>query len=254
MPDFWINTLRGTRDEFWDLGALWHELTARRPMEKTVGYCESHDQALVGDKTIMFWLADKEMYWGMSKDAESLVIDRAVALHKLIRLITCMCAGEGYLNFMGNEFGHPEWIDFPRDGNNSSYHYARRQWSLSDDPALRYGYLNKFDRDMVSLAKTDDLLGEKPILLYHDKTHKALTFTKGNYLFVFNFHPYSPYKTQIKGREGENYKVVLDTGWRKYGGFEDEAETVYQPEKSGKTWTLGIHAGSRSAVVLVKNK
>lgn len=144
MPDFWIRILQ-KRDEEWDLGTLWHELTQRRPQEKVIGYSESHDQALVGDKTIMFRLADKEMYWHMNILSQNDVIDRAMALHKMIRLITCTCAGEGYLNFMGNEFGHPEWIDFPREGNGWSYAHARRRWDLADDPNLRYQFLQNFD-------------------------------------------------------------------------------------------------------------
>ncbi|MDR2903767.1 MAG: 1,4-alpha-glucan-branching enzyme, partial [Clostridiales bacterium] len=153
MPDFWIKTISKSRDEDWNLSHLWHEMTQRRPMEKAIGYCESHDQALVGDKTIIFWLADQEMYWGMEKSSNNYVVDRAVALHKMIRLITCSVAGEGYLNFMGNEFGHPEWVDFPREGNGWSYKYARRQWHLADDENLRYQYLLDFDRAMLALMK-----------------------------------------------------------------------------------------------------
>ena len=140
----------------------WYELTGRRPKEKVIGYAESHDQALVGDKTIMFRLCDQEMYWSMEKKAQNMIIDRGIALHKMIRLITLTLAGEGYLNFMGNEFGHPEWIDFPRQGNNWSYHYCRRQWSLVDNPDLKYEWLNNFDRAMIAMTKKEKTLTLSP--------------------------------------------------------------------------------------------
>ena len=150
VPDMWIKFLKEYRDEDWDIWRMWYELTGRRPKEKVIGYAESHDQALVGDKTIMFRLCDKEMYWCMNKDSQNIIIDRGIALHKMIRLVTHSLAGEGYLNFMGNEFGHPEWIDFPREGNGWSYHYCRRQWSLVDNHDLKYEWLNNFDKAMIS--------------------------------------------------------------------------------------------------------
>ena len=191
VPDFWIGTLKKVADENWDMGRLWHELTTRRPYEKNMGYCESHDQALVGDKKIIFWLADAEMYTHMSRHAQSHIIDRALALHKLIRLITFALAGEGYMNFMGNEFGHPEWIDFPREGNNDSYHYARRQWSLADNPELRYGDLLAFDRAMIDLQRDGLLMGleHSPVLLNIHNDDKFVHFQRGDYIFGFNFHP-----------------------------------------------------------------
>ena len=161
VPDLWIRFIKEYPDDKWDMYKLWYELTSRRPQEKSIGYCESHDQALVGDKTIMFRLCDAEMYTGMSKFCESLVIDRGIALHKMIRLITAALSGEGYLNFMGNEFGHPEWIDFPREGNGWSYHYCRRQWSLVENDTLHYCELNAFDKAMLKLLKSQKLLDIK---------------------------------------------------------------------------------------------
>jgi len=248
VPDFWIRTLLG-KDEFWDLSQMWHELSQRRPLEKTIGYCESHDQALVGDKTIMFRLADKEMYWFMAKNTPSHIIDRAIALHKMIRLISCACAGEGYLNFMANEFGHPEWIDFPREGNNSSYYYARRQWSLVDNTDLKYEYLNNFDRDMITLVGKNELLSNPAILLRHDSSHKALVFEKGNYIFVFNFHPSSPCKTAILRNVKSKWKVVLNSDWEKYGGSSKEISEIYESESDKSGFVLELPAGKRSAVV-----
>ncbi len=151
VPDFWIKLLKETPDENWNLGAIYTELLNRRPGEKRVGYVESHDQSLVGDKTLAFLMMDQEMYWNMGKSSGSIVVERGIALHKLIRLLTFSLAGEAWLNFIGNEFGHPEWVDFPREGNGFSYHYARRQWSLVDNPHLRYRDLNEFDRAMQAL-------------------------------------------------------------------------------------------------------
>ena len=158
IPDYWIKIIKEVPDENWDVSQLFYELTSRRSDEKTISYAESHDQALVGDKTIIFRLADKEMYWFMNKDSQNILIDRGIALHKMIRLLTIATSGGGYLNFMGNEFGHPEWIDFPREGNNWSYKYAKRQWNLLENPSLRYHYLADFDRDMIQLFTEANIL------------------------------------------------------------------------------------------------
>lgn len=222
MPDFWIRTLKSQSDEHWNLGQLWYELNQRRPAEKVVGYCESHDQALVGDKTLMFRLADQEMYWHMDKVSQSDVIERAMALHKMIRLITCACSGEGYLNFMGNEFGHPEWIDFPREGNGNSYQYARRQWSLADNGLLRYGDLEAFDQAMIALVRGGGILEIVPQLILHDELPKILIFRKGDYLFAFNFHPVRDYHANLAYIPDGTFRKVLDTGWKRFGGYKDE--------------------------------
>lgn len=190
IPDKWIELLKETRDEDWDMGNLVHTLSNRRWKEKTVAYAESHDQALVGDKTLAFWLMDKEMYTHMSTmSPPSLVIDRGLALHKMIRLITHALGGEAYLNFIGNEFGHPEWLDFPRVGNNESYHYARRQWHLVDDPMLKYKYLNEFDKGMNHTEAAYGWLDSDPG--YVSRKHegdKIIAFERAGLLFVFNFH------------------------------------------------------------------
>ena len=221
-PDFWIKTLKNKKDEDWPMGHMFWELTQRRPKEKVIGYCESHDQALVGDKTIMFWLADKEMYWHMNRDSNNLIIDRALSLHKMIRLITCMCSGEGYLNFMGNEFGHPEWIDFPRPENGDSYHYARRLWRLADDFNLKYMYLQDFDTAMISLAKEKDLLKYPSKSIYTDDKKKIIAFTKNNLLFLFNFHMSDSFDfSVILNKPEKKYVKILDTAWAKFGGWKN---------------------------------
>ncbi|AYG01503.1 alpha-amylase family glycosyl hydrolase [Lactococcus allomyrinae] len=219
IPDFWIKQLKEKSDDDLDLMALWWELTTRRPGEKNIGYAESHDQALVGDKTIMMWLADSEIYWKMDTGSESLIIDRAIALHKLIRLVTFSLAGEGYLNFMGNEFGHPEWLDFPREGNGDSYQHARRQWSLADNQDLRFKYLLAFDNDMINLEHRFKFMENSASLKQQwvQNSDKLLAYQKGDLLFAFNFHP--SYEQQLHLNFAEKPELIFDTDDRKYGGF-----------------------------------
>ena len=257
VPDLWIKLLKESTDDNWDIAKLWYELTGRRPKEKNIGYCESHDQALVGDKTIMFRLCDAEMYTKMTKFAESLVIDRGIALHKMIRLLTASLAGEGYLNFMGNEFGHPEWIDFPREGNGWSYHYCRRQWSLVDDQNLRYRELGDFDKAMISLLKKDKLLGKKAVNRWMHQDDKVLMYTKGDTVFVFNFHPTKSFDGYFVPVEKEGrYRVVLSTDDGTFGGFDRvDTQARYQAKRTPADW-VGFHCylPCRSAFVLKKMK
>ncbi len=188
IPDYWIKLLKHTPDQDWNIDEVWGVLSNRRYGEKTIAYAESHDQALVGDKTIAFWLMDQEMYYHMAVGDAHPVVERGIALHKLIRLATLAIGGEGWLNFMGNEFGHPEWLDFPREGNGWSYHYCRRQWSLVDNPDLKYQWLGGFDRELINLAERHDLLNTPPARnLYIDHGRKILCFERANLIFVLNF-------------------------------------------------------------------
>jgi 1,4-alpha-glucan branching enzyme len=251
-PDYWIKLLKHKRDEDWNVSELWHELTNKRAEEKTIGYAESHDQALVGDKTLMFWLADKEMYWHMQVDDESLVIDRAMALHKMIRLITCSTAGDGYLTFMGNEFGHPEWVDFPREGNGWSHHYARRQWSLPDNPALKYRFLAQFDRAMIELVARHKVLDEPwPYKHYEHVDDMVLAFERAGLLFVFNFHPTNSYPSRSFGVRPGEYSLVLDTDSKEFGGHgRVDPSVMYRTSPSDSTLTLYIP--SRTGLVFAR--
>ncbi len=241
LPDHYIKMMK-TKDEDWHLGTLWYELTSRRPEEKVIGYTESHDQALVGDKTLVFWLADKEMYWHMNKDDNNEIIDRAIALHKMFRFITCALGGDGYLNFMGNEFGHPEWIDFPREGNNWSCKYARRQWSLVDNPFLKYEYLNNFDKAMLEFLSKSELYSEAVRLLYIHEDNKIMAFTKGKYTFIFNFHPVNSFIHKLE--DTSLFKLVFHTAWQRFGGFVDEEYNAGLIRKDG------VVVDRRTAVVL----
>lgn len=234
VPDLWIKMIKNVRDEDWKMGHIWYELTNRRPMEKYIGYTESHDQALVGDKTLMFRLCDSEMYTHMSKFTDSLVIDRGIALHKMIRLITLSLAGEGYLNFMGNEFGHPEWIDFPREGNGWSYKYCRRQWHLADDHNLKYEYLQEFDKAMISLSKDKKIFSKAPISLYIDEKKQVIVYKRNSLIYAFNFSPVNSYEGYfIPVTAYGRYKVALSTDSKKFGGWDRIDENmIYKATKS----------------------
>jgi 1,4-alpha-glucan branching enzyme len=250
VPDYWIKLLKHSRDEDWNISELWWELTNKRADEKTIGYAESHDQALVGDKTLMFWLADKEMYWHMGVSDNNLTIDRAMALHKIIRLVTCATAGNGYLTFIGNEFGHPEWVDFPREGNNWSYHYARRQWSLRDSPDLKYRYLAEFDKAMLDLMAQFKVLDEPwPYKHYEHGQDMLLVFERAGLLFVFNFHPTNSYESRAIGVKPGEYSVVLDTDATQFGGH-GRTDASVRHQTSEHDGQLRLYIPSRSALVL----
>jgi 1,4-alpha-glucan branching enzyme len=259
IPDYWIKLLKEVRDEDWPMAEIFRTLTNRRRGEKHIAYAESHDQAIVGDKTIAFWLMDADMYWLMSKLVMgNLKIERGVALHKMIRLITFALGGEGYLNFMGNEFGHPEWIDFPRQGNNFSYKYARRQWSLTDDPLLRYRDLATFDRDLQGLDRRFNLLGEaltEPI--YIDESGKLIACRRGPLVFVFNFHPsrsHADYRIGVP--EPTDYKVILNTDDFWYGGHGIVSKGQIYPRQNvpthGRDQSIQVYIPTRTAQVLSK--
>jgi len=253
VADLWIKWIKERRDEDWNMEELFYELTRKREDEKTVSYAECHDQAMVGDKTIMFRLLDSEMYTSMSKETNSLTVDRAVALHKMIRLITISTAGDGYLNFMGNEFGHPEWIDFPREGNDWSYHYARRQWSLAENADLKYGWLMEFDRAMVSLAKDKGFFNSVPQIFYVHNERQLLVFGRGDLVFAFNFSPvYSYPDLEVEVQPG-SYKLVLDSDNPTFGGFGRNAPgNLYFSKYSDGKHTILLYLPSRSSIVLEK--
>ena len=252
-PDLWIRLLKECPDEQWDFNKIYYELTIRRPKEKVIGYCESHDQALVGDKTLMFRLCDQEMYWSMNKGSQSLVIDRGIALHKLLRLITMTLGGEGYLTFMGNEFGHPEWIDFPREGNGWSYHYCRRQWSLAENPDLRYGDLLAFEKAMVAAAKKYRVLGGKERQLWLDNSAKTLVYQKGGGLFAFNFHPENSYEgCFLRMPEAGEYDVVMSTDDFCFGGQGRIWHQTYETVEYNGMPGIRLYLPSRTAVMLKK--
>jgi len=254
IPDFWIKYIKEVKDEDWKAGHIFWEMTNRRNGEKTISYAESHDQALVGDKTIIFRLIDSDMYWHMQKGDETFRVNRGIALHKMIRLITASTINGGYLNFMGNEFGHPEWIDFPREGNGWSYKYARRQWELVDNDRLLYHDLNAFDNAMVRLIESEKKFNETPIeKVWDNEGDQLVAYKRRDLLFVFNFNGQKSFIDYgILVKKGA-YKVVLNTDAKQFGGFgfSDDSVTHYtQPSHlKNKEW-LKLYIPSRSALVL----
>ena len=262
IPDYWIKTIKECRDEDWHPSSILWELTNRRADEKTISYCESHDQALVGDKTLIFRLIDADMYWHFKKGDENDTVHRGIALHKMIRLVTASTINGGYLNFMGNEFGHPEWIDFPREGNGWSYKYARRQWNLVDNHELCYHYLGDFDNKMIHLLRNAERdIRKFPVQeVWHDDGDQVLAYMRGSLVFVFNFSPnrsYDGYGFRVP--EGA-YEVVLNTDATEFGGNGLADDTVchltnFDPllAREHKGW-LKLYLPARSAVVLYKKK
>jgi 1,4-alpha-glucan branching enzyme len=256
VPDFWIKLVKEKSDEDWPISHLWHELTNRRSDEKTISYAESHDQALVGDQSIIFRLIGADMYDHMHVDSQNIKVDRGLALQKMIRLITLGSAGNGYLNFMGNEFGHPEWIDFPREGNNWSYHYARRQWHLADDNNLKYKFLARFDRDMIAMAKTHRLMDSADLqLIYKYSDNKVIVFKRADLLFAFNFHPQQSYPDYRFEAPPGTYRMLLTSDATQYGGhgrLTANQEHLALPEKNGRNGQhhLSLYLPSRTAIVL----
>jgi 1,4-alpha-glucan branching enzyme len=246
VPDFWIKLLKQKDDE-WNVENIWHALTNRRFTEKQITYAESHDQALVGDKTIAFRLMDAAMYDHMSRDSHSDIIDRGMALHKIIRLITYTLGGDGYLNFMGNEFGHPEWIDFPREGNNWSHHYARRQWSLAENQDLRYSQLGEFDREM--LINCSPMLSHK----YIDKkfshvSDQVIAYERGPYLIIINLNGQKSFTDYRIPVEKESCRLILDTDFVRFGGWSRNNENMIKRREPGKTGIL-FYIPARTAQV-----
>ncbi len=259
VPDYWIRLTKDTPDEAWSMGTLWHELTNRRAAEKSISYAECHDQALVGDKTLMFRMADAAMYDHMHRDDPDFIVERAMALHKMIRLLTLATAGHGYLNFMGNEFGHPEWIDFPRAANQWSYRYARRQWGLADHPDLKYAQLAAFDRAMLALVRQSGFM-QAPWAnhLYAHETHKVLAFERGGLVFVLHFDPvHSRPDYRVPAPAGQ-YQMILDTDDCAFGGHgrlapkQAHFTLVDEAGPSGSTPRLSLYLPSRTALVLSK--
>lgn len=251
LPDFWIKVLKDQTDEQWNMHEFFFTMTNRLSDVKTIAYAESHDQALVGDKTLAFRLMDKEMYTAMAKNQQNLIIDRGIALHKMIRFFTICLGGDAWLNFMGNEFGHPEWIDFPRYDNGWSYKYAKRQWSLSDNGYLKYHWLGDFDKAMIDFVKKTKLLASNPAwLLEADEENKTIIFEKNNFIFVFNWGQKSLPDYEVKVKQTGDYKIVLSTDSQCFGGFGNvDEKAVFPSEKREDGVFMKVYNVARTAVV-----
>ena len=251
LPDMWIKAVKG-QDQFWDINKMWGDMCLRRPGENTVAYVESHDQALVGDQTMIFRLAGAAMYTDMNKDCHNPTIDRAIALHKMIRLFTLAGGGEGYLNFMGNEFGHPEWIDFPREGNGWSFHYCRRQWSLKNNGMLKYEWLNEFDKDMVKLTQENKIFNQRMAdLMLMKAPEQMLAFYRNGLMFVFNFHfCNSLNNVLIPVHQPGEYTVVLSSDDEKYGGFGNVKMQTYSTKLFDGKHYIELYVPARTCFVL----
>ncbi len=257
MPDLWIRLVKEQRQEDWDMGRIWNELTGGRPGEKAIGYVESHDQCLVGDQTLLFRMAGAEMYGGMGKTYHTPSMDRAIDMHKVIRFVTCTLASDGYLNFIGNEFGHPEWVDFPREGNNWSYQHAQRRWSLCFDWNLKYEWLANFDRAMTYFVNTNELhCSGSAHALWIGQAQKVLLYERSGFLFAVNMHPTWSQEgvflsTERTGPGG--YRVIFSSDEWPFGGQERISKnTVYHSADTEFGHGLRIYLPCRTACVLKK--
>jgi 1,4-alpha-glucan branching enzyme len=261
IPDYWIKLIKEKRDEEWVPGQIFRELTNRRMSEKTVSYAESHDQALVGDKTIIFRLIDADMYWHMQIGDTTLNVNRGIALHKMIRLITATTINGAYLNFMGNEFGHPEWIDFPRAGNGWSHKYARRQWSLLENERLLYHCLNDFDKAMIHLINQCPQFNLTSITQLWDKSDdQVLAYQRNDLVFIYNFNPTRSFTDYGILTPKGTYNIILNSDSKRFGGFGLIDETIphftqFDPlyGTQHKEW-LKVYLPSRTALVLQLTK
>ena len=251
LPDFWIKVLKDQTDEQWNMHEFFFTMTNRLYDVKTIAYAESHDQALVGDKTLAFRLMDKEMYTAMDKASQNLIIDRGIALHKMIRFFTITLGGDAWINFMGNEFGHPEWIDFPRYDNGWSYKYAKRQWSLADNGYLKYHWLGDFDKAMLAFVKKTKVMQAAPAwLLNADEDNKTIVFERNNLIFVFNWGQKSLPDYTINVKQTGDYEIMFTTDDKCFGGFENiDKNAIFPSEKKGDDITMKIYNVARTAVV-----
>ena len=250
-PDLWIKTLKEKNDEDWDLGQLVYTLSSHRPEEKVINYAESHDQALVGDKTLIFRLIDKNMYWHMDKIDPDLKTERGIALYKLIRLMTAGLHGGGYLNFMGNEFGHPEWIDFPREGNNWSFKHARRQWNLRDNGFLKYQWLGDFDAALMKIIRQIDNPNVHHLTV-RQSDHTA-SFMHGDFLFVINFSPDKSHSDYAVPAEAGSYKLALSSDDKNFGGQERiDHNSRFFTSPADNNHDLKAYLPARTGIILEK--
>ncbi len=254
IPDFWFKTIKTVRDEDWSVDEIWRELTNRRADEKSISYVESHDQAIVGGKSLIFELMDAEMYHAMSAEASNPVVDRGIALHKMIRLVTFATAGDGYLTFIGNEFGHPEWVDFPREGNDWSYKYARRQWSLRDNPDLKYHFLADFEKEFVLAGNAHEIFQYRPDLRFSHYEDHILACQRGALVFIFNFHPSKSVSDYFIDMPEGTYRHVFDSDEKRFGGFDRIAPGQKFTASADGDGRAGIktYLPCRTAMVLAK--
>lgn len=256
IPDYWIKLIKTKKDEEWHVGDIFYELTNKRKEEETISYVESHDQALVGDKTVFFRLTDKEVYTGMGVFDNSIIIERAIALHKIIRLLTIGTASGGYLTFMGNEWGHPEWIDFPREGNKWEYTHARRLWSLLDNPMLKFKFLNEFDKAMINTFSQEDIMYNTPIPIVRDIEKQILIFTRGDFLFVVNINPQKSFDNYKFITSAGKYNIILNSDDKAYNGqnrVDNKIDYFTEYNSNTEKNILSLYLPSRIALLLKRS-
>jgi len=198
------------------------------------------------------------MYTSMDKIQHTPAIDRAIDMHKLIRFSTLILASDGYLNFMGNEFGHPEWIDFPREGNGWSYKYARRQWSLAENGYLKYQWLENFDKAMLKFIRKYRVFSKpQAVSLWIDQEKKILAFSRGDLLYLFNMNTtqsFTDFFMHAHTIGAGNYRAVFSSDDKEFGGQERVSKDyIYRTEeKKDKGTGFEVYIPCRTVVVFQK--
>ncbi len=251
VPDLWGKLGSDTPDELWNVETLWHELTNRRAEERVISYVESHDQAIVGGKTFISRLLDAAIYTDMALSTHNPHVDRGIALWKLARLLTLATAAHGYLNFIGNEFAHPEWVDFPRLGNHWSGHYARRQWSLRDNPDLKYHALGDFDAAILHLLGDPQTFAATPWKHFSHVADQLLVIQRGPLLLAFNFNPHRSFVDHAVPAPPGLWELILDSDEPRFAGLGRLApHQSYHSQPSPDGAHLHLYLPARSALVL----
>ncbi|CAL5392773.1 unnamed protein product [Camellia sinensis] len=214
--EMWSSLLENVPDSDWSMSKIVSTLVGNRhSADKMLLYAENHNQSISGGRSFAEILFGETMEHASDKRA---LLFRGCSLHKMIRLITFTIGGHAYLNFMGNEFGHPKRVEFPMESNNFSFSLANRRWDLLENGV--HSELLYFDKDMMNMDENERILSRGLPNIHHvNDTTMVTSYSRGPLLFIFNFHPTTSYENYSVGvEEAGEYQVILNTDEKKYGG------------------------------------
>lgn len=210
IPDYWEKFIKKPQD----LGSMWYEMNNHRPYDHTISYVECHDQCINGHDAMIWRLLGDDMYNAMLMETETWKVSRGLAFYRLMRLITLATADKGYLNFMGNEFGHPEWLD--------AEEHAHRQWRLAEDTSLKYACLNAWDQAQMQLVSDNIESFKTPAMFrYIHEDKRLLAFERGALLFVFNFNETQAFSDLCFAVTPGKYLEILSSDERRFAGHDN---------------------------------
>ncbi|KAH7682202.1 1,4-alpha-glucan branching enzyme protein [Dioscorea alata] len=164
VTDLWLWLLQDVPDQAWSMSKIVNVLVnSQSSNRRMLVYCENHNQSISGGRSFaeILFGNNNQNFIGL-EDFEF----RGSSLHKMIRLISFSIGGSAYLNFMGNEFGHPNRVEFPMESNNYSFAFANRKWDLLKDKGLHMGLFN-FDKEMMKLDEKEQILSRNPSTVHH---------------------------------------------------------------------------------------